>query len=387
MRSKYPIATGLVLLSCLAGYFSAQIFAPSASESQPAEPAPNFINAEPSEHSASNEGVANRSWEENWTALSLTPDYPDLTRKRAALLEALAREDPQRALEIALSETNWLVRHELRAAALRGWGAVDPDAAATWALSEPLLGERIQCMSAVLTGAAEVPEEAIRVALAACEKDPQPAGDYGHALVNALVYRTGDFKSATHFALSAGMVDRQTYLIDSAFYQWSKYEPDRAFESLTQVEDSQSHDFAMKGVIAGASDANPQRLANYGRELSDGEDRSKILQIALIEWANDDPDATLDWISQADPHPDYDHGLSALALQPSLVSNDPASAMELTDFICDSVRRSIAKSNVFIRWARNDYDAAAEYVANLQNPDYREMFTTDLATVAAASRP
>jgi len=328
-----------------------------------------------------------QSWEARWNEKKARRTCPAATRDRAALLEELARTDPQRALKLALAEPNLLVRDELRAAALRGWAAVAPDDAAAWAMAQTVLGERMKCVSAVLAGAVENPEEAVRVALEACASDPEPAGDYGHNLINALVDRMGDFAKAAEFARNAGMVDRQSYLIDSAYYQWAQHEPQRAFEELASITDPDARDAAMKGVIEGTADSNPHNLANYAKELPEGNDRSEILAVALPQWVGKDPAAALKWIDEAGPHPDYDRGLAALASMPSLFESHPEMAMELTDSICNSVNRRMAKSDVFIQWARRDFAAAEQYAQSVQNPEYREMFQTDLATVTAGNNP
>jgi hypothetical protein len=339
------------------------------------------------EKNAGMEASVSLSWEDRWQEKKGRPACPATTRARAALIEELARTDPQRALKLALAESNWLIRDQLRAAALRGWAAVAPDAASEWAMAQTIMGERMRCVSAVLAGAVEHPEEAVRVALKACAADPRPAGDYGHNLINALVDRTGDFKIAAEFARAADMVDRQSYLIDSAYYQWAQHEPERAFAELAAVTDPGARDAAIKGVIEGCADSDARKLADYAKVLPEGDDRSRILAVALPEWVGKDPEAALKWINDAGPSQDFDLGLAALARLPSMMESRPAMAMELTDNITDPVRRSLTKSDVFVNWARHDYEAAERYAQSVQNPEYQEMFRTDLRTVAAGRNP
>ena len=303
------------------------------------------------------------------------------------MLEELARTDPKRALALAMAESNWLIRDQLRDAALRGWGAIAPDEAAGSAMAQPLMGERMRCVSAVLTGAAENPSAALRTGLRVCSADPAPSGDYGHALINALVDKTGAFDTAVQFAQAATMVDRQSYLLDSAYYQWAQHEPDRALGQLANITDPKIRDAAMKGIIEGCASANPQKLADYAAKLPEGDDRSQFLNIALPKWVGKNPEAALQWINRADPHPDYDKGVAALAMLPSLIDNRPEVAMELTDSICDTARRTLTKSNVFFQWARSDPDAARKYAESAQNPEYRETLMDDLATAIASKTP
>ena len=318
-----------------------------------------------------------------WRELASGPDTAARLREREAFLEDLARTDPKRALALAEAEANWLTRDQLREAALRGWAAVAPDAAADWAITQPVLGERMKCVSAVLAGAVAQPSEALRVGLRLCAADPEPAGFYGHMLVNALVERAGDFEAAMHFATSATMVDRQSYLLDSAFYQWARHDPDRAYAQLASLADPAVRASALKGIIEGRSDFDPQRFADFAQKLPTGSDRTQALTISLQRWAGKDPQAALQWINRQDPDPDFDPGFAALSLSDTLIAGQPEIAMELTDSICDSTKRILTKSRVFLEWARHDPTAARRYAEAVEHPATRETLLQDLESLPA----
>lgn len=328
---------------------------------------------------------AAEAWERRWLELVGRTNSPVRTRDLEALLEQLARTDPQRALALALAEGNWLVRDLLRNAALRGWGATAANAAADWATAQPLLGDRMQCVTAVLTGAAERPEDAVRLGLRLCAAEATPAGNYGHALINALVDKTGSFEAAARFATAATMVDRQSFLLDSAFYQWAQHEPGRALAEFDKIADPQIRDAARKGMIAGWADLDPHKLADFAQALPRGEDRSRALEIALPQWVAKEPEAALKWMSQVEPDPDFDRGIASLALKSSFHSN-PAIAMELTDSITDPAARVLTQSNVFYQWALRDLAAARKYAESVPNREQRAMLLEDLATLEAGKR-
>jgi hypothetical protein len=313
-----------------------------------------------------------------WQRLNQEPACPSRDRSLGAMLEKLARTDPQRALALAMAEGNWLLRDQLRNAALRGWGAVAPDAAADWSMAKSELGERMYCVQAVLAGAAEHPDEAVRVALRVCAADPSPAGDYGHALINALIDKSGSYEAATRFALSATMVDRQSYLVDSAFYQWAQHQPELAAAKLNEIADPKVRSSVMKGVVEGWADADAQSLATFAQTMSAGEDRTQFMSIALMQWATKNPEATLQWINQFEPHPDFDKGIAAVSLGDTLIANRPADAIELTEYIADPAKRTLTRDNAFWRWALRDPAGARKYAESVQNPEYRESMLDDL---------
>ncbi len=325
---------------------------------------------------------ARLSWAERWREKAAQPTCPSTTRKRAELIEELARADPKRALELARAESNLLVQDELRAGALRGWAAVAPDAAMSWAMAQPVLGERMRCFEAVLTGAVEHPAEAVRLALKACASDPEPAAAYGQTLVNALIDRAGDFEAAAEFARQATMVEGQSHLVDSAYFQWAQNDPKRALMAVATLTDRDIRDAALEGMVQGCASADAHAIADYAKTLPEGEERSRIMAIALPQWIAKDPVAALEWINQADPDPDFDRGLIALTTRPSMALSQPLVALDLADSICDSGHRRLAKNEIFMQWARNDYNAAVRYAQSVQNPEYREMFMGLLENVA-----
>lgn len=374
MRATTTVA--FALAAGLIGFTLARAVASRRAESAP--PASTSLAA-----SASRAPIRSTAsvWDDHWNNLSARATSATLARERAALLEELARSDPQRALALAEAEGNWLARDQLREAALRGWASVEPDAAADWAMAQPVLGERMKCVSAVLAGAVAQPEAALAVGLRLCAADPEPAGFYGHMLINALVERAGDFPAAMRFATSAIMVDRQSFLLDSAFYQWAQHDPDRAYAQLAAIADPAIRESALKGVIEGRSDFDPQRFADFASKLPAGADRTQALSISLQRWAGKDPQAALQWINRADPDPDYDPGIAALAESSTLIAAQPEIALELTDSICDSVKRTLVKSRVFFEWAQRDPAAARRYAEAIEHPDTRATLLQDLESL------
>ncbi|MFT3868014.1 MAG: hypothetical protein QM715_05900 [Nibricoccus sp.] len=321
---------------------------------------------------------ARKHWEDTWSQTSRQPACPARNRNLEAMLEELARTDPQRALALAMAEGNWLLRDKLRNAALRGWGAVAPDAAADWAMAQPELGNRLFCVQAVLSGAVEKPDDAVRVALRVCEADPLPAGDYGHAVINALIDKAGSYEAATKFALAATKVDRQSYLVDSAFYQWAQNQPELAVAKLSEIKDPKVRDSVMKGVVEGWADADAKSLATYAQAMPPGEDRTKFMSIALMQWGNKNPEDTMQWINQFEPHPDFDKGFATLALGETVLKTRPEMAIEMTEYITDPAQRTLTRDNAFWRWALRDPEGARKYAESVQNPEYRASMLDDL---------
>lgn len=289
------------------------------------------------------------------------------------MIEDLAKKDPQRALALAAAQGNWDLRDALRNAALRGWGSVAPDAAAAWAVDRRL-EERMPAVDAVLAGAAQHPDDAVRLATRLCATDPVPAGDYGHAVISALV-ENGSFEAAARFAAGATMVDRQSFLLESSFRQWAQHQPDQALAALGTLTDPKARSAAYDGVLSGWADADAHKLAEYAQTLPPGENRSKALSVALPHWVEKDPASAMEWIGWFDSSADLDDGAAAVAKLPSLSTQHPETAMEWADTISDRSKRLMTKHDVFYNWAQANPATAKKFAETVKDPDERQMMT------------
>lgn len=319
------------------------------------------------------------SWAKQWDKLKELPSTPKRDQELAELLETLAKSDPQLALKLALAEGNWRLRDTLRNAVLRGWGAVAPDAAVDWAMGHRL-DVRMQCVAAALTGAAANPSEAVRVALRVCKADPEPAADYGHALITALVENTGAFQDAARFAATVG-TDRQQQLLDSAFYQWARHQPDQASAAIAQIADPVARAAAHDGLLAGWASVDPTKLAAHAQLLPSQEERSRALAVALPRWAEKDAAGAAEWLGRFDPGAEFDAGIATVATSRALIAQAPRTAMEWTESITDRAQRLITQHEVITQWAQRDPRAARQFAETVKNPDAREMMIEALSSL------
>lgn len=312
------------------------------------------------------------SWEDRWRELSARANTPARDRGLAALIELLAKTDPVQALALAKSESNWRLQGILRHAALRGWATVAPDAAADWALTVRL-EDRRDAVAAVLSGSANNPPEAVRVALRLCANDPSLAGDFGHAAIEALVQK-GDFESAAKFGTEVGS-EKYPFLLQSAFFQWAKNQPAQAMAALDKIPDPVQRSQAYGEVLAGWAKADAKSLAEYALNQPAGEARNLTLSQALPHWVEKDPTAAMDWMKQHDSGPDFDAGISALAHRQTLITQQPATAMTMAgNLISDPAIRTQTMRNVFRQWAETDPAAARRYLDQTpEGPDRKTL--------------
>lgn len=299
-------------------------------------------------------------WADRWQSVNALASTPARTRALAALIEELARTDAPRALALAASVADWRLRDILRDSALRGWASVAPDDAGDYALSARS-EDRRALVAAVLQGAAAHPRQAVDLAVRLCQADPEPAGDYGHAAIAALV-DAGEFSEAVRFGGLVG-TEKYPFLLKSAFFQWSRNQPAQAFAATETIADPALRAKAQSEVVSGWAWADAQGLAEHARTLPPGAERTQAMAEALPRWMEKDPTAALAWINSHDSGPEFDSGIAAAANLQSFVVNQPTTAMGLASDITDRALRTQTMRAVFRQWVLRDPSAARGYLA------------------------
>ena len=319
--------------------------------------------------------AAKDSWENRWKDVFGERSTPARNKKLAALIEELAKTDPHRALALAQSMTDWRLRDLLRDAAVRGWAEVKPDDAGEWALGSRT-DERRTIVEALMQGAARNPTAALRVALHLCAVDTERAGDYGHYTIGALV-DNGAFDAAMRFGLEVG-TDKYPFLLKSALFQWGRNQPDAAMAALENIPDPILRSQARSEAIAGWSWADAKGLTDYAMTLPPGADRAQILGLSLPRWIEKDPAAATEWINRFESGADFDAGISAMANMQSLITKQPAVAMNLAGGITDPAERAHTMRAVFRQWAEKDLAAAQQFAAAASSPQVRDLLKDEL---------
>ncbi len=317
-------------------------------------------------------------WADRWKETTAHNSTPARTRALAFLLEELARTDPQRALSLAQAQPDWRLRDLLRDASVRGWASTSPAAAATWALNVRM-EDRRSVVGAVFQGAVTDPDATVHLALRLCSADPEPAGDYGHAAIAALV-NAGAFAQAADFSSAMGS-EKYAFLLKSAYFEWARQRPAEALAAAGKITDPQLSAQARAQAITGWSWADASGLANHALTLPPGPERTQALAESLPLWLERYPEEAAAWIQKNDTGPEFDAGLAALANQQSFLKSSPATALALAADIADPARRTETMRSVFQQWAARDPLAARAYIDRSASSSDRVALSTVFADI------
>ena len=323
----------------------------------------------------------NRWDEAQWQRLNSRPGTVARNKTMAALLEALAATDPQRALALAQAEKNLILRDTLLHASLRGWGSAATEDAVDWALAHTDASDRSAAIAAVFSGAMANPDEALRVAQKICADDPAGAAGYGNSIINAFC-DAGDFSAAIQFVTGADSEVNRSIWAAEAYSSWAALQPEQAAEAAAALTDPVARNEALHGIIGGWAQADPAALTQFLAELPPGGERGSMIGQALQSWARLDPEAVADWINNRDASPDYDEGVAAVA-GASFVKADVA--LGWAESINDDQLRSETIADVLHNWIIEDLPAAKLYFDTTTNllPEDRKKVAEIIASAEA----
>jgi hypothetical protein len=301
---------------------------------------------------------ATNCWDEaQWRRLNSQPGTVARNQAMAALLEALAASDPQRALALAQAEKNLILRDTLLHASLRGWGRTAAEDAVNWALANTEASDRSAAIAAIFSGAAGNPGEALSVAQRMCVNDPAGAAGYGNSIIDAFC-DAGDFSAAVQFVANADNDAHRSIWMAEAYSRWAALQPEQAAQAAAALTDPVARNEALHGIIGGWAQADPAGLTQFLADLPPGGDRGSMLGQALQSWAQLDPGAVADWINSRGDSPDYDEGVAAVA-GASFIKTDVA--LGWAESINDPQLRSATLANVLHNWVLEDLPAAKQF--------------------------
>jgi hypothetical protein len=308
------------------------------------------------------------------------PPTPARNEALLAALGKLARQNPLAAIALARSEKNPNLSRQMLDAAFTGWGATDATHAADWILAQPEGSlDSNAAISSVLRGAVQQdPETAVQLAQHLNQVNPSQAREYGDALIYALG-QYGGFQRAADFAATGSDENRSEWLA-AAFGNWSNYQPEDAAAFALGLGDAGTRAAAIDAVIPNWAQINPKNLADFAmNNLSDGDQKTRALNNALVYWAGNNVADAAQWIGQQNPSPELDQGEAAIATQQD-VMKQPDVALSWAQGITDTDLRSKTIMSIVQTWALTDRSAALNYIQSSQDlrPDDRDSLMASL---------
>jgi hypothetical protein len=279
------------------------------------------------------------------------------------MLEKLAAVDPRQALALAQAEGNVKLRDELLQSVLHGWARTSPLDAANWALRLSNSGDQENALRSVFNGAvAASPDEALRVGKLLIQQNPDETLGYGTRLIDALC-DAGNFETAAKFAATGDQGVHSSWLAES-YSKWAEFQPEQAASAADAITDPAVRNEALHGLIGGWAQADPAALVQFMSQLPAETDKGPLLSQSLAYWVKYDPESASEWINHHEPGPELDQGVAAVA---SLESVQPEVAIGWVESVVNRQLRSETMVQVLRNWMTIDLPAARHYFETTKN--------------------
>ncbi len=331
-------------------------------------------------------------------ALLAQPPASDRNAALGAVIEALGRNDPARAISLVDNVQVPVLRAHLAASIAETWSARNPDAAARWLVAD---GARFLDPAAAATPllralaqwSAFDPEAATKFAADL----PPDRGPVTRSLgLASRAWGQKDPPAALAWAQALPATDqRQDVIIQSVWQGWTEQNPAQAATALVQqlynggplytelagtvakawagVDPNASAQWAVTLPPGGArrnalyqaavtwTQTDPAGASRWAGNLPPGNTRLEIWREIVGAWADTDLDAAGAWLSALPPGRDHDEAVTAYL--PKVEPTDPAKALSWAGTISEPGTRAEQVQIILARWSRRDPAAARNWAA------------------------
>lgn len=298
---------------------------------------------------------------------------------RHVVMRAWAVDDVAGALAYVENLSKSRLRQELRSVVARTYGRRDPEGAFAWA--QNLKPSSPDVLVAVVDGIAHTdPGRAMDAVLSL---DSEEAQSNAMMMITARSTYSGDPAALAGrlIALPEGRVKDQA--MQTLTSNWSQADPESALKwLLANADQAGAEGFRQVSQYLGHTD--PELAARQTSKVPPAH-REVWIQSVADGYAQIDPAAALNWISQYQGEPAYEAGLAAIVQQSA--QQDPRTAARMFGTIGDSPHAANAASAVADRWARSDPRAAAAWAEGIEQDQARVSAVSRIAQRWAGSDP
>ncbi len=331
-------------------------------------------------------------------ALLAQPPASDRNAALGAVIEALGRNDPARAIALLDGVQVPVLRAHLAAGIAETWSASHPDAAARWLVTDgarfldpaaaatPLLRALAQWSAfdpeAATKFAADQPSDrgpitrSLGLASRAWgQKDPQaalawaqalPATDQRRDLIAQNVWQGWTEQNPAQAATALG---QQLYnggriyteLAGTVAKAWAGVDPNASAQWAVALPPGAARRNALYQVAATWTQTDPAGASRWAGSLPASNSRLEIWREIVGNWADTDLNAAGAWLGALPLGRDHDEAVTAYL--PKVEPTDPAKALSWAGTISEAGTRSEQVQAILERWSRRDAAAARNWAA------------------------
>ena len=183
-------------------------------------------------------------------------------------------------------------------------------------------------------------------------------------LLQILVARLTEIDPQTAANIALDAYQNKNYsLLPQVYRHWSKLDIEAAIESANNIKDSYQQNTAAQGVLASISVTDVERVTEISKRLGIETSEEQYVSNALVEKAIQDPEAAIQEAMLMPQGYEKDNALSGII--DAWATQDPQQAFSYVERIADNRIRQQLQETVLYRWAENDPQTAYEVMLTL----------------------
>lgn len=265
------------------------------------------------------------------------------------ILARITEIDPQTAANIAI-QAYQNKNHSLLPQAYRHWAKIDIDAAITSANAIKNANQQSTAAQSIIS-----------------------------------TVSVNDIQRVTEVSKRLGVEVSKDQHVSNALIEKASQDPETAMQDAMKMSAGYERDSALQGIIDTWATQDPQQAFSYVERISDNRIRQQLFETVLYRWAEADPKAAYE-ILQTLPNAGRTSNISYTVFT-YLANENPRQALNIIENIPSSRNRMDAYNATIQSWAAEDAQAAATFVAQLDNKQLKQQLAPTVIQYLSTQSP
>ena len=194
-----------------------------------------------------------------------------------------------------------------------------------------------------------------------------------------------DIQLITEVSKRLGIESSEEQYVSNALVEKASQDPESAMQEAIIMIPGYERDSALQSITDTWATQNPQQAFSYVKSLSDNRLRQQLLETVLYRWAELDPQAAYD-VLQTLPNAGRTSGINYTVFT-YLANENPREALNVIENIPSSRNRADAYNATIQTWAASDAQAAASFVAQLDNKQLKQQLAPTVIQYLSTQSP
>ena len=194
-----------------------------------------------------------------------------------------------------------------------------------------------------------------------------------------------DIQLITKVSKRLGVESSEEQYFSNALIEKASQDPEAAMQEAMIMPAGHERDSALQGIADTWAAQNPQQAFSYAERISDNRLRQQVLETVLYRWAELDPQAAYN-VLQTLPNAGRTSGINYTVFT-YLANENPREALNAIENIPSSRNRADAYNATIKTWAASDAQAAANFVAQLDNKQLKQQLAPTVIQYLSSQSP